>query len=85
VLRGHEHWVWAIAFRPQGNLLASGSVDATIRLWDIQTGLCKATLRPRAPYAGMNITGVTGISEAQKTVLKALGAIEMGSVARRTG
>jgi hypothetical protein len=28
------------------------------------------------PYEGMNITGVTGITEAQKAMLKALGAVE---------
>jgi hypothetical protein len=28
------------------------------------------------PYEGMNITGVTGISEAQKAALKVLGAVE---------
>ena len=29
------------------------------------------------PYAGMNISGVTGISPAQKAALKALGAVEI--------
>jgi hypothetical protein len=28
------------------------------------------------PYAGMNITEVTGITKAQKVTLKALGAVE---------
>jgi WD40 repeat protein len=36
---------------------------------------CVAILRAQGPYAGMNITGVTGISEAQKATLKALGAV----------
>jgi len=30
------------------------------------------------PYASMTIAGVTGISEALKTALKALGAVETG-------
>jgi hypothetical protein len=34
------------------------------------------TLRSDRPYEGMNITGVTGITDAQKATLKALGAIE---------
>lgn len=34
------------------------------------------TLRADRPYEGMNITGVTGITEAQIATLKALGALE---------
>lgn len=37
---------------------------------------CIAILRAQGPYAGMNITGVTGISEAQKATLRALGAVD---------
>ncbi|MBD2520675.1 hypothetical protein H6G93_38215 [Nostoc sp. FACHB-973] len=50
--------------------------DETIKLWDTQTGVCLKTLRADRPYEGMNITEVTGITEAQKATLKALGAIE---------
>jgi hypothetical protein len=28
------------------------------------------------PHEGMNITGVTGITDAQKVILKALGAVK---------
>jgi hypothetical protein len=34
-------------------------------------------LKNERPYEGMNITGVVGITEAQKSVLKALGAIAL--------
>jgi WD40 repeat protein len=54
----------------------SGSWDETIKLWDVQTGECLKTLRSDRPYEGMNITGVTGITEAQISTLKALGATE---------
>lgn len=37
---------------------------------------CIAILRAEGPYAGMNITDVTGINEAQKATLKALGAVD---------
>jgi WD40 repeat protein len=37
-LRGHEAEITRIAWSPDGLLLASPSVDKTIRLWDVQTG-----------------------------------------------
>ncbi|MDQ3248383.1 MAG: hypothetical protein M3Q45_04160 [Chloroflexota bacterium] len=43
---------------------------------DSQTGECINTLLVEGPYAGMNITGVTGITRAQKVALKTLGAVE---------
>ena len=66
---------WRLA-RGEMSLLASASQDETIRLWDVHSGVCLQTLRTPGPYAGMNIKSVTGISEAQKAALKALGAVE---------
>src|SRR5439155_23184472 len=37
-LTGHHRWVTAAAFSPDSKLLASGSEDCTIRLWDVATG-----------------------------------------------
>jgi WD40 repeat protein len=61
-----------------GHTLASGSEDETIKIWDVNTAECLRTLRAKRPYEGMNITGVTGLTEAQKATLKALGAVEDG-------
>jgi WD40 repeat protein len=58
------------------NMVVSGSIDGTIKLWDIHTGECIRTLRPPRPYEGMNITGATGLTDAQRETLKQLGAIE---------
>ena len=73
---GHTNWVWAVAFNPDGQSLASGSADETIRIWQINHGKCLNVLRANRPYEQMNIAGVTGLTAAQKSTLKALGAIE---------
>lgn len=83
VLKGHTKRVYSLAFTilrgvvsfEVDTVLASSSEDQSIRFWDVETGLCLKVLRIR-PYEGMNITGVTGITEAQKATLKALGAFE---------
>jgi WD40 repeat protein len=38
VLRGHSDRILSIAFSPNGQMLASGSADRTIKLWDAHTG-----------------------------------------------
>ncbi len=75
-LQGHTGWVCSVVFESQGTLLASSSADETIKLWDVTTGECLKTLRSKRPYEGMNITDVTGLTEATIVSLKALGAVE---------
>lgn len=78
-LQGHTNWIGSAVFSPDGMTVASGSADETIKLWDVLTGECLKTLRPDRPYEGMNITGVAGLTEAQKETLKALGAYASAS------
>jgi WD40 repeat protein len=75
-LPGHTNRVWGVHFSPASPTLVSGSADGAIKVWDIYTGACLHTWRSEGPYAGMNITGVTGLTAAQKVALKALGAME---------
>ncbi|NJM49041.1 MAG: hypothetical protein HC860_25125 [Alkalinema sp. RU_4_3] len=87
ILEGHTSAVTSVNFRPvtpsndataQRQILASGSYDETIRLWDVETGECLQILRPDRLYEGMNITGVTGLSDGQQAALKQLGAVANG-------
>jgi WD40 repeat protein/DNA-binding SARP family transcriptional activator len=75
-LTGHEGPVNGIAVSPDGSLIASSGQDGTVMLWDVASGACRATLRPDRRYERMDITGLTGVSDVQKTVLKTLGALE---------
>lgn len=75
-LAGHTELIYSLSFSPDGSTLASGSWDETIKVWDVKTGECLRTLRPERPYEGMNVTGVRGLTSAQLTSLKVLGAVE---------
>ncbi|MDZ8027281.1 MAG: NB-ARC domain-containing protein [Nostoc sp. DedQUE11] len=76
-LLGHTRWVWSVVFSYNGLTVATCSEDETTKIWDIKTGECLKTLKSEGPYEGMNITGVFGLTEAQKSTLKILGAIEL--------
>src|SRR5919202_3119563 len=43
-LIGHSWWVYSVAFSPDGQTLATGAMDKTVKLWDAQTGQEKRTL-----------------------------------------
>jgi WD40 repeat protein/transcriptional regulator with XRE-family HTH domain len=72
----HTSWVTSVLFSSNGQILLSGSYDRAIKLWDVKTGRCISTLTIDRLYEGMNIQGATGLTVAQRTTLKALGAID---------
>lgn len=43
-LEGHNDWVSSVVFSSNGQQLASGSYDTTIKIWDAATGICLKTL-----------------------------------------
>ncbi|NJL69615.1 MAG: hypothetical protein HC894_29025, partial [Microcoleus sp. SM1_3_4] len=45
ILQGHDNHIWAVAWSPDGQTLASGSDDRTVRLWDTNTGECLKILQ----------------------------------------
>jgi WD40 repeat protein len=75
-LQGHTDWVRSVAFSPDGQFIVSGSKDGTVKYWDVQSGTCLKTLRNLRLYENLNITGTTGLNEAQKEALRVLGAFE---------
>jgi WD40 repeat protein len=74
-LHGHTGVVRGVALTADGRLAASGGFDGTVRLWNTTTGVCLRVLRSARRYERVDITGLTGITEAQRAALLALGAV----------
>jgi len=72
----HLGTVQSLQVSRDGGLLASSGDDSTIRLWDRESGELVRTLRRDRPYERLNMTGIQGLTAAQKATLHALGAFE---------
>ena len=62
-------------------LAFTGSLDTTIKVWDVRSHRCPDTWKAPRPYEGMSIDNITGINESQVASLKALGAISVAASA----
>src|SRR5207247_3873747 len=82
VQEAHQGTVQALKCSPDGSKLASCGDDGAIRLWDLESGKPLQTLRRDRLYERLNITGIRGLTEAQKRSLRALGAFEETSVGK---
>ncbi len=76
VMQGYAVSLYDLDWSPDGSRLASCGDDGAIMLWDLQGGEHLRTLRRDRPYERLNITGIQGLTEAQKATLRALGAVE---------
>jgi WD40 repeat protein len=82
VREAHQGTVQALKVSPDGRLLASCGDDGAITLWDLERGELLRTLRRDRPYERLDITGIRGLTGAQRATLRALGAVEDGTDAR---
>ena len=72
----HQGAVQSLRISSDGRMLASCGDDSTIKVWDLENGEHLRTLRRDRPYERLDITGIRGLTQAQKATLRALGAIE---------
>jgi len=81
-LRGHPAGVLSLALSADGQVVVSGGFDGDVRLWDASTGACTRMIQVERRYEGMDISGLTGVTEAQHKALLALGAVERAAAER---
>src|SRR5207302_1943292 len=68
-LQGHASGVWGVSLSADGQLLASGSQDGTVRLWEASTGRLLATLEGHS-------SGVGGVALSADGRLLASGGLD---------
>ncbi len=59
---GHSNFVISVAFSPNGRILASGSFDETVKMWDVENGQELTALVGMYVCEKMNVFDMRGIS-----------------------
>jgi WD40 repeat protein len=67
---------YGLALSGDGAMVASGSFDGTVKIWDTTASDDWRTLQGDRRYERVNIAGLTGITEAQRAALLAMGAVD---------
>lgn len=81
---GHTSWISAARFTPDGRTLISGSVDRTIRVWDVETarardsfnvgsGFIRLDLTPNGDSVAIGRTNILRFNTSDWTPLPSLG------------
>jgi WD40 repeat protein/transcriptional regulator with XRE-family HTH domain len=78
VRKAHQGAIQSLKGSSGGRLLASCGDDGAINIWELESGEHLRTLRRDRPYERLNISGVQGLTDAQRATLRALGAVEDG-------
>ena len=65
---GHTNNVNAVAFSPERTRVVSGSVDATIRIWDVASGLALHTLNRQVSTGECNVSTVSFFPDGTKLI-----------------
>lgn len=50
VQSGHDNWLRALVFHPNGKFLLSASDDKTVRVWDLVSGRCTKTVEAHGHF-----------------------------------
>ena len=66
-LEGHQGWVRSVAWSGDGQWLASGAEDGTVRLWDMENGTELAVYQSR--YSAYSLLDISFVPDTPMTAV----------------